>query len=88
MANAQLHGCAYGLKNRRGQYMRKPRGIASPLCCIAKGLERGCDGSHKHVEARGKDCKLAQDYKEEFARRVHLLVSEAVSGNVVDHAAS
>eukprot|EP00959_Pyramimonas_sp_CCMP1952_P069403 1448362-Pyramimonas_sp.AAC.1 len=65
----QLHGCAWGLNNRKGQIMKQPWNIASSLCYITKGLERRCDGSRRHVEARGKDCKLAKDYTEEFAGR-------------------
>eukprot|EP00959_Pyramimonas_sp_CCMP1952_P203866 4263396-Pyramimonas_sp.AAC.1 len=71
MTKIQLHGGAYGLKDNRGQYMKKPLSIASSSNVIAEGSVRRCDGSHKHVEARGKDCKQAEDYVDDFARRVH-----------------
>eukprot|EP00959_Pyramimonas_sp_CCMP1952_P416623 8728535-Pyramimonas_sp.AAC.1 len=56
-----LHGCAYGLKDRKGDFMKKPWTIASTSDIAASGLERKCDGTHARVEARGKDCKLAED---------------------------
>eukprot|EP00959_Pyramimonas_sp_CCMP1952_P136645 2859607-Pyramimonas_sp.AAC.1 len=36
MTKMQLHGCAYGLKNRKGQHMKKPWSVAPSLCCTAK----------------------------------------------------
>eukprot|EP00959_Pyramimonas_sp_CCMP1952_P053417 1117419-Pyramimonas_sp.AAC.1 len=74
----QLHGCAYGFKNNKGQYMKKPRTIASSSSVIAEGLVRRCDGSHKSVETRGKECKQAEEYTDEFARNVHLLALRAL----------
>eukprot|EP00959_Pyramimonas_sp_CCMP1952_P394601 8267789-Pyramimonas_sp.AAC.1 len=70
----QLHGCAHGLNNKKGQYMKKPWSIASSSRSVAEGLVRRRNGSHKHVEARGKDCKQAEEYTDEFARNVHLSV--------------
>eukprot|EP00959_Pyramimonas_sp_CCMP1952_P181177 3788328-Pyramimonas_sp.AAC.1 len=64
-----MHGCAYGLKAREGNFMRKPRAIASTSDIGTSGAERKCDGTRAHVEARGKDCKLAEDYTCEFAQQ-------------------
>eukprot|EP00959_Pyramimonas_sp_CCMP1952_P265020 5541584-Pyramimonas_sp.AAC.1 len=36
---------------------------------VAEGLERKCDGTHEHVEARGRECKSAEDYTDAFARQ-------------------
>eukprot|EP00959_Pyramimonas_sp_CCMP1952_P403783 8461292-Pyramimonas_sp.AAC.1 len=54
-----------------------PWGVASSSSVMAEGLMRRCDGSHRHVEARGRDCKQAEDYTDDFARRVHALVLQA-----------
>ena len=43
------------------------------------GLERRCDGTHEHEEARGKDCKLAEDYTDDFARQVHLVLARTAA---------
>eukprot|EP00959_Pyramimonas_sp_CCMP1952_P011085 232184-Pyramimonas_sp.AAC.1 len=48
-----LHGRAYGLKDSKGNFMKKPWTIASTSSGVAEGLERKCDGAHEHVEARG-----------------------------------
>eukprot|EP00959_Pyramimonas_sp_CCMP1952_P364024 7622968-Pyramimonas_sp.AAC.1 len=56
-----LHGCAYGLKDSRGNVMKKPWTIASTSNAVTNGLERRCDGTRAHVEARGNDRKLAED---------------------------
>eukprot|EP00959_Pyramimonas_sp_CCMP1952_P061853 1292528-Pyramimonas_sp.AAC.1 len=68
MTKIRPHGCAYGLKSSKGQYMnKKPWSIASPSSMMAEDLMRRCDGSHRHVEARGRDCKQAEDYTDDFA---------------------
>eukprot|EP00959_Pyramimonas_sp_CCMP1952_P283664 5929630-Pyramimonas_sp.AAC.1 len=66
--------------------MKKPWSIASPSSDIAEGLARRCHGSHRHIEARGKDCKQAEEYADEFARRVHLLALQALMDRASDHA--
>eukprot|EP00959_Pyramimonas_sp_CCMP1952_P267213 5586914-Pyramimonas_sp.AAC.1 len=69
MTKIRLHGCACGLKNSKGQYMKKQWSMASSSSMMAEGLIRRCDGRHRHVEARGRDCKQAEDYTDDFARR-------------------
>eukprot|EP00959_Pyramimonas_sp_CCMP1952_P069141 1443238-Pyramimonas_sp.AAC.1 len=56
-----LHGCAHGLKDSKGNFMKKPWTIASTSPDVTEGLGRRCDGTHEHVEARGRECKLAED---------------------------
>eukprot|EP00959_Pyramimonas_sp_CCMP1952_P444330 9302965-Pyramimonas_sp.AAC.1 len=48
-----LHGCAYGLKDSKGNFMKNPWAIATTSSVVGEGLERRCDGAHGHVEARG-----------------------------------
>ena len=57
--------------------MKKPWTIASTSEIVTEGLQRRCDGTHEHEEARGKDCKLAEDYTDEFARQVHIVLARA-----------
>ena len=57
--------------------MKKPWTIASTSPMVTEGLERKCDGTHEHVEARGKDCKLAEDYTDSFAQQVHIVLARA-----------
>eukprot|EP00959_Pyramimonas_sp_CCMP1952_P156340 3269540-Pyramimonas_sp.AAC.1 len=64
-----LHGCAYGLKDSKGNFMKKPWAIASTSSDVAEGLGRRCDGTREHVEARGRECKSAEDYTDAFARQ-------------------
>eukprot|EP00959_Pyramimonas_sp_CCMP1952_P010435 218502-Pyramimonas_sp.AAC.1 len=56
-----LHRCAHGLKGSKGNLMKKPWTIASTSCDVVEGLERRCDGAHEHVEARGRECKSAEN---------------------------
>ena len=74
---SQLHGCAYGLTNKKGQFMKKPWTVATTSPIVAKGIVRKCDGSHTHVMARGRDCKNAEGYTVEFAKHVHMLLRSA-----------
>eukprot|EP00959_Pyramimonas_sp_CCMP1952_P296193 6195869-Pyramimonas_sp.AAC.1 len=48
-----LRGCAYGLQDSKGSFMKKPWTIATTSSVVAEGLERRCDGTREHVEARG-----------------------------------
>ena len=45
MMKANLHGCAYGLKNSKGKYMKKPWSIASNAKLMVEGIARKCDGN-------------------------------------------
>eukprot|EP00959_Pyramimonas_sp_CCMP1952_P017357 368477-Pyramimonas_sp.AAC.1 len=79
MTKIQPHGFACGLKTSKGRYMnKKPWSVASSSDVIAEGLIRRCDGSHRHVGARGRDCNPAEEYSDEFARRVRVLVLQAL----------
>ena len=51
---AKLHGCAYGLKNSKGNFMKKPWTVATTSRHVANGIHRTCDGTHEHKEARGR----------------------------------
>eukprot|EP00959_Pyramimonas_sp_CCMP1952_P167109 3492503-Pyramimonas_sp.AAC.1 len=51
---AALHGCACGLMDSKGNFMKKPCTIASTSPDVTEGLERRCDGTREHVEARGR----------------------------------
>eukprot|EP00959_Pyramimonas_sp_CCMP1952_P201799 4219864-Pyramimonas_sp.AAC.1 len=64
-----LHGCAYGLRDSKGNVMKKPWTIASTSPDVTEGLERRCDGTREHVEARGRECKPAEDYTDAFAKQ-------------------
>eukprot|EP00959_Pyramimonas_sp_CCMP1952_P414289 8680366-Pyramimonas_sp.AAC.1 len=57
--------------------MKKPWTIATTSPIVAEGLERRCDGTHEHVEARGRECKSAEDYTDDFAKQVHIAVANA-----------
>eukprot|EP00959_Pyramimonas_sp_CCMP1952_P464613 9486914-Pyramimonas_sp.AAC.1 len=57
--------------------MKKPWTIASTSSVVAEGLERRCDGTHEHVEARGRECKSAEDYTYAFARQINSVIARA-----------
>eukprot|EP00959_Pyramimonas_sp_CCMP1952_P325185 6806615-Pyramimonas_sp.AAC.1 len=76
--NTALHGCAYGLKDSKGNFMKKPWTIATTSSVVAEGLGRRCDGTREHVEARERECKSAEYYTDAFAKQVHLAIACAV----------
>eukprot|EP00959_Pyramimonas_sp_CCMP1952_P405933 8507357-Pyramimonas_sp.AAC.2 len=43
-----LHGRAYGLRDSKGNFMKKPWAIASTSHDVTEGHERKCDGTHEH----------------------------------------
>eukprot|EP00959_Pyramimonas_sp_CCMP1952_P428430 8973494-Pyramimonas_sp.AAC.1 len=43
-----LHGCAYVLKDSKGNCMKKPWTIATTSSVVAEGLELRCDGTREH----------------------------------------
>ena len=71
----QFHGCAYGLQNRKGNFMKKPWSVSTNSPSIAQRLSRKCDGTHAHEEARGIDCKLAEGYTDMLAQEVHTAIA-------------
>ena len=73
----QLHGCAYGLQNRKGNPMKKPWSICTNSHSVATRLTWKCDGTHKHEEARGIDCKLSEGYTDMLAQEVHSALAHA-----------
>eukprot|EP00959_Pyramimonas_sp_CCMP1952_P438110 9171758-Pyramimonas_sp.AAC.1 len=68
--------CNYCRDPQQG-YGKKPWTIATTSSVVAEGLERRCDGTHEHVEARGRECKSAEDYTGDFAKQVHFVVARA-----------
>eukprot|EP00959_Pyramimonas_sp_CCMP1952_P043475 909220-Pyramimonas_sp.AAC.1 len=52
-------------------YWRDPQpwATATTSPVVAEGLERRCDGAREHVEARGRECKSAEDYTDDFAKQ-------------------
>eukprot|EP00959_Pyramimonas_sp_CCMP1952_P068940 1439109-Pyramimonas_sp.AAC.1 len=62
MIRVKLHGRASGLKRTNGACMKKPWSIAINSVVLADRIIRCRDGSHRHVEARGRDSKIAEDY--------------------------
>ena len=57
--------------------MKKPLTIAATSDQVAQGLAGTCDCTRDHVEASGKDCKLAEEYTDEFVRAVRTCLSRA-----------
>ena len=49
-----FHGCAYGLKDSKGNFMKKPWTVATNSQLVASGLDRKCDRTHVHVVGRGQ----------------------------------
>ena len=43
--------------------------------------KKRCDGIHTHVEARGKDCKLAEEYTDSMVKRVHTIVARVADAS-------
>ena len=85
---SDFHGCAYGLKNMKGQFMKKPWTVATTSAIVARGVVRTCDGSHTHIMARGRDCKNAEGYTDELAMHVHTLLKCACVSRLCPFACS
>ena len=77
LLKSNFHGCAYGLTNKQGQFMKKPWTLATTNVDVARDVVRTCDGTHMHVVERGKDCKGAEEYTVDFAKHVHVMLKQA-----------
>jgi hypothetical protein len=72
LEKAKLHGCAFGLKNSKGEYMKKPWIVATNDEILFEELNRRrCTGTHKHVWVRGKEGSETEGYTDSMARCIH-----------------
>eukprot|EP00959_Pyramimonas_sp_CCMP1952_P002692 55512-Pyramimonas_sp.AAC.1 len=69
MASDSIARMRVWMGDRQGNFMKKPWTIASTFGIVTSVSERKRDGAHARVEARGADCRLAEDYAGEFAEQ-------------------
>ena len=63
----------YGIESLTcpGMFLKKPWTIESTLQELSDGLAIQCDGKHSHIDARGTDCKMTEDYTDPMVDRIH-----------------
>jgi len=68
---AEIDGCAYGLKSSDGRPMKKTWKIKSTSKKVEDYLHRRCEG-HKveHAQVRGKEGKASENYTEEMVEEI------------------
>lgn len=52
---AEFDGCAYNLKAKTGQLLKKPWRVQTTSPIVAQSLVKKCSGTHDHAECRGQD---------------------------------
>ncbi|CAL1166991.1 unnamed protein product [Cladocopium goreaui] len=80
---AKLDGCAYGLKNSDGFFLRKPWKVKTTSPTLAAALQRACPGNHEHRECLGG--KTARDsgfYPQALCDTIQKTVREMVNTKV------
>ena len=77
---ARVDGCAYGLKNSKGEYLRKPWRISTAAAPLANVLERRCPRGHHHGECLGgKEARDSGFYPQAMCDVIQKVVHEMFS---------
>ena len=77
MIKYSFHGCSLGLKNRRGEYLKKGWTIASNETKFKSFEYYQCPGNHHHAQSRGKDLKEAESYTYRMTDKIHDIFRES-----------
>ena len=77
MIKYSFHGCSLGLKNRRGEYLKKGWTIASNETKFKSFEYHQCWGNHQHAQSRGKDLKEAESYTYRMTDKIHDIFRES-----------
>ena len=76
---ARIHGCAYGLQNHKGNFLKKPWKVALSDQTLANGLQRLCPGDHHHDECLGgSDARDSGFYPKSMCERIFQLVMSLI----------
>ena len=78
MIKYSFHGCSLGLKNRRGEYLKKGWTIASNETKFKSFEYYQCPGNHHHAQSRGKDLKEAESYTYRMTDKIHDIFRESL----------
>ena len=71
MEKYAFHGCSFGLRNKKGQYLKKGWAIASNEDSFQVFKDYECTKDHHHGSSRGKDLKEAESYTFEMTDLMH-----------------
>ena len=64
-----FHGCSFGLRNKKGEYLKKGWAIASNRSEFQ--VQYKCSKDHERGSSRGKDLKEAESYTFEMTDLMH-----------------
>ena len=82
---AQIHGCAYGLLNSKGAFLKKPWKIATSNKSLATGLNLQCPGDHADAECLGgQDARDSGFYPKKMCERIYKLMMSMVQETAKD----
>ena len=71
MEKYSFHGCSFGLRNKKGDFLKKGWTIASNKSEFQVFDQYKCSKDHKHGSSRGKDLKEAESYTFEMTDLMH-----------------
>ena len=71
MEKYSFHGCSFGLRNKKGDFLKKGWTIASNRSEFQVFDQHKCSKDHKHGSSRGKDLKEAESYTFEMTDLMH-----------------
>ena len=74
---ASVHGCAYGLKNGKGNFLKKPWRVILTAPMMAASLERRCPGHEHHDECLGGvDARNSGFYPQQMCSQISRAVRD------------
>ena len=72
-----IHGCAFGMRNKDGDIVLKPWKIASSSATVTTGLDSyKCTKDHPHAELHGGHTTRSSSYSPRMAAKVHQLFNQ------------
>ena len=71
MEKYSFHGCSFGLRNKKGEFLKKGWTIASNESSFQVFKDYKCTKDHRHGSSRGKDLKEAESYTFEMTDLMH-----------------
>ena len=71
MEKYSFHGCSFGLRNKKGQYLKKGWTLASNDDSFSIFNDYECTKDHQHGSSRGRDLKDAESYTFEMTDLMH-----------------
>ena len=71
MEKYSFHGCSFGLRNKKGEFLKKGWTIASNENSFQVFKDYKCTKDHRHGSSRGRDLKEAESYTFEMTDLMH-----------------